>query len=232
MSRLSFQTILPVVIGYHYHTGVVPAGRIARPRSGLARLLAVHGHNLDPVRLELQRRVQLERRLLDDEGPHVVAEAIRVEVALRRRQLPSNSRGAKQTNLELHAGLDLVTQHLGNVTVEVHQHLDGDLRLDAALGDEGVEGVDQRGADARGVSAGRAGGGVRGRRACSGGTARSLGRCLAGPFWVQGSKGICEVRKMEMDGQGILGVSCGEVTGSSSQSGNFTLGLHLRVIVA
>jgi hypothetical protein len=53
-----------------------------KPRSSLSGLLAVHGHNLDAVGLELQRRVQLQRRLLDDEGPHVVAEPVRVEVAL------------------------------------------------------------------------------------------------------------------------------------------------------
>jgi carbamoylphosphate synthase small subunit len=46
-----------------------------------------------------------------------------------------------QTDLECQARLDLVGKHVGDSLVEVGEDLHSELRLDAALGDEVVEGV-------------------------------------------------------------------------------------------
>jgi hypothetical protein len=50
--------------------------------------------------------------------------------------------------LERHACLDALAKHLGNYTIKVLQHLDGDLRGYTAFGDELVERICHGGADA------------------------------------------------------------------------------------
>lgn len=48
----------------------------------LTRLLGIAGHDLNLVRGELVRTLCFELDVFDEESPHVVAEAIRLEVSL------------------------------------------------------------------------------------------------------------------------------------------------------
>ena len=74
----------------------------------LARALRVAADNLDAVGVDLVRVVELEVDVLDDEGPDVVAEAVRVEVAL-----------------EGEAALDLVRETVGDGLIEVDEDFHG-----------------------------------------------------------------------------------------------------------
>lgn len=74
--------------------------------------------------MDLVRVVKLEVDVLDDEGPDVVAEAVRVEVAL-----------------EAETALNLFGQPVCDRLVEVEEYLHGKLGLDSALGDQAVERV-------------------------------------------------------------------------------------------
>lgn len=50
----------------------------------VAGTLRVAAHNLDLVRLDGVRVVELERDVLDNERPNLIAETVRVEMALER----------------------------------------------------------------------------------------------------------------------------------------------------
>jgi hypothetical protein len=49
---------------------------------GLSRSLRVTADDLDAVRMNLMRIVQLKVDVLDDKGPYIVAKAVGVEVSL------------------------------------------------------------------------------------------------------------------------------------------------------
>jgi hypothetical protein len=88
-SRTSCRIVTWVSLSYKYQTrnnSKSEENTASTTRSRLTGLLAVHGHNLDSIRLELQRGIHLQRSFLDNKGPNVVAETIRVKMALRERQ--------------------------------------------------------------------------------------------------------------------------------------------------
>jgi len=79
----------------------------------------------------LARVLHLERNILNQESPDLVAEPVCIEMALERQ--PS---------------LHLIRQNLRNTAIEVRQDLHRQLGLDATLADQVVEGVRERHADA------------------------------------------------------------------------------------
>lgn len=93
------------------------------------------------------RIVHLKRHVLDQEGPHFIAEAVGVEVSLYHPSsvpLPlSQPCPPSHPYLERHPRLHLILQHLRNASIKVAQDLHRKLRLDAALSDQLVEGIHQ-----------------------------------------------------------------------------------------
>lgn len=119
--------------------------------SCLPRPLAVAAHNLDLVRRYRGPIVQLEVDVFDQERPDFVAEAVCIQVALYRVRFPflgirsrprsQPSPNAGRTYLERKPRAHLLAQNLGDHAVEGGQDPHGELRLDAALVDQVVEGV-------------------------------------------------------------------------------------------
>ncbi|KND87877.1 hypothetical protein TOPH_07523 [Tolypocladium ophioglossoides CBS 100239] len=121
-----------------------------------AGLLGVAADNLHFVRLDrLAAVVHLERYVLDEERPHLVAEPVRVEAPLHLGHHSSASPSPtawpapSSTNLELQAALDVLLQRLRDRLVEVAQDLHRQLRVDALIANEVVERVRQSEPDAR-----------------------------------------------------------------------------------
>jgi hypothetical protein len=79
--------------------------------SGLARLLAIHGHDLHFIRVQARGIIELECNVLDDEGPDVVTKAVGIQMSLRKCQLCPpivESFALGRTDLKAHASLDLL----------------------------------------------------------------------------------------------------------------------------
>ena len=117
---------------------------------------AVAANDLDPVRLNRGRVLHLESHILDQEGPHLVAEAVSVKMALDRDHrislIPRHVVTCEMLvdiYLEGQPCLDLIRQNLSDATIEVREDLHCQLRLDAPLADQSIEGVCERHADAR-----------------------------------------------------------------------------------
>jgi phage gp45-like len=66
----------------------MPRGSMCTAGSGLARLFAIHGHDLHFIRVQAGGIIELECDVFDDEGPDVVAKAVGVQMALRKTVNP------------------------------------------------------------------------------------------------------------------------------------------------
>jgi hypothetical protein len=104
--------------------------------------LRVAADDLDLVCLEGSALITFEMNVFDKEGPHVVAEAVGLEVALQKRGMRLACNRANQgctahghAHFECEPCPDLVRQHLGNHAIEVVEDLHGQLGLDAAFVD-------------------------------------------------------------------------------------------------
>lgn len=64
----------------------------------LAGTLRVAANNLDAVGVDLVRVVELEVDILDDKGPDVVAEAVRVEMALEYQSVQDGAAVSRRRN--------------------------------------------------------------------------------------------------------------------------------------
>jgi hypothetical protein len=116
---------------------------------------AVAANDLDPVRLNRDRVLHLESHILDQEGPHLIAEAVSVKMSLDRDHrislIPHHVVTCEMLvdmYLEGQPCLDLIRQNLSDATIEVREDLHGQLRFDAPLADEIIESVCQCHADA------------------------------------------------------------------------------------
>jgi len=96
--------------------------RSTRRSLDLSWLLRIHGHNLDLISVYVLLIFQFEVDVFDDEGPHVVAESVRV-----------------QTSLEAQPALHLVCQNFGNDFIEMLEEFDCDLGFYPIFGDECVK---------------------------------------------------------------------------------------------
>ncbi len=116
----------------------------------IARSLAIAAHDLNLIGMNgLARVLHLERNVLDQESPDLVAEAVRIKVTLSLVRLhPLSAVSFAVTYLECQSGPHLLCQHLRDTTVKVRQDLHRQLRLDATLADQVVKGVCQSHADA------------------------------------------------------------------------------------
>lgn len=122
--------------------------------------------------------IHLERHILDQKRPHFVAESIRIETSLyaakekRETRCQSDAlfiswkssriqccsethwkkhdrKGRKEgTDLELQPTLDVFLQRLGDGLVKIAEDLHGELRVDAFIADEIIEGIRQSEPDA------------------------------------------------------------------------------------
>lgn len=82
--------------------------------SCFARLLCVHSHNLDAIRMEVDSIIELEVDVLDYERPNFVAEAVGIKMALQKpiRNKLDDSAHKNVQYLEAEASLDLLCENL------------------------------------------------------------------------------------------------------------------------
>jgi len=97
---------------------------------GFARSLVAAADNLDLFGLDLGLVLQLEFDIFDQERPHLITEAICVQVAL-----------------ETQARLHFLRQNVCDASVEVSDDFHCQLRLDPPFTDQLVQRIDQRHAD-------------------------------------------------------------------------------------
>jgi hypothetical protein len=98
----------------------------------------------------LTRVLHLECNILDQESPDLIAEPIGIEMSLclvSPRPSPPNLKTCMY--LERQSRLHLVSQYLCDTAIKVRQDLHRELRFDAPLADQVIEGVRERHADAR-----------------------------------------------------------------------------------
>lgn len=109
----------------------------------LAWPLGVAADNLDLIRLDRTRIVQLEVDVLDQESPNFVAETVGIQMALcsvsESASNPQKRPSVVPMYFESQARFDLVGQYLRDRTVKVRKYFHGKLRLDTAFIDEVVE---------------------------------------------------------------------------------------------
>jgi len=99
----------------------------------LARLLGVHGDNLDSFCMHLWTVLVVEFKVdvAHDKGPDFITEAINV-----------------QPTLENETTFDFITEYLCHNAIKMLKHTNGNLWLDATVSDELVQRLDQSVADA------------------------------------------------------------------------------------
>jgi hypothetical protein len=98
----------------------------------------------------LTRVLHLECNILDQESPDLIAEPIGIEMSLclvSPRPSPPNLKICMY--FERQPRLHLVGQYLCDTAIKVRQDLHRELRFDAPLTDQVIEGVRERHADAR-----------------------------------------------------------------------------------
>lgn len=94
--------------------------------SSLARSPTVTTHNLALLRSELDICIRLELDVLDQERPHIIAEAICFQMPLERQP-----------------GLDLTLESFRDAAVELCEDFHGELWFDAAIVDQFIDSVDE-----------------------------------------------------------------------------------------
>jgi len=122
----------------------------------LSRPLRVARDDLDLLRGDARcvptLLLKLECDVLNQERPHLVAEAVCIEAPLiASRQPPPSSlapRERRREHLERQVRLNLIRQHFGDVTIKVAKDLHCELRRDAALRDQVIECICERHSDA------------------------------------------------------------------------------------
>lgn len=95
------------------------------------RTFRIATDDLNAVGVDLVGIIELEVNILDNEGPDVIAEAVCVKMSL-----------------ECQPCLDLLGKHIGHGPVKVGENLHGELGLYSALGNEVVQRVCKRAAQA------------------------------------------------------------------------------------
>lgn len=104
------------------------------PRAGADPLLftwplGVAADNLDFIRLDRTRVVQLEVDVLDQKSPNLVAETVRIQMTLcslsESASNPDERPSVVSMYFETQASFDLISQHLRDSTVEVSEYLHG-----------------------------------------------------------------------------------------------------------
>ncbi len=105
--------------------------------------LGVAADDLNFVRLDRTRVVQLEVDVLDEESPYFVAETVGVQMTLcsvsELASNPNDSPAWCPMYFETQASLDLVGQYLRDSAVEVGENLHGKLRLNPTFVDKIIE---------------------------------------------------------------------------------------------
>lgn len=117
----------------------------------LPRFLRTAADNFDLLRMDIVLIIELEIDILDEESPNFVAKAICVQMTLLPICCQLETRKHRPRGdlyLEVHARLDLVGQHFGDILVEEGDDFHGSLRLDAAGVDQVIKCVNERHADA------------------------------------------------------------------------------------
>lgn len=89
----------------------------------LYRLSVLARNDLDPLRNHLLVRLHLERRVLDDERPHIVAQAVRMEVTLPSHPSAPGPPECSHTHLERRLRLDLPHHRIRKRLVELRNRL-------------------------------------------------------------------------------------------------------------